>query len=359
MDREQLKQVVSYGALAPSPHNLQSWLFIARGETLSIGLDPKRLLPVLDPTNREIYIGLGAAIENLRVAARHLGYRADVTYFPQGEGSNTVASLQFDPGAADADNEFELLARRETNRRPYRRQPLDPAALEKLRAVFADEPEFQFFTLTEPDQRVAAARLIGEAERTRFEHSGIHQEIYEWLRFSEREAQAHRDGLALDPLEIRGPVMQRAARFLLHPPVRGLLGRVGLNRMLALSTYRLVRSAPALCLLTARTADNLHYVRGGELFQRVSHQVAAVGLAMQATSAPLELVHLLKSGHEGIFSPRQRDRVQGLRTRLYEMFSIDDATGLLMLFRLGKAPPPSARSLRRRVDEVFRDQDAA
>ena len=78
---------------------------------------------------------------------------------------------------------------------------------------------------------------------------------------------------------------------------------------------------------------------------------------MQATSAPLELVHALKSGHEAMFSPSELARVRSLRKQLYELFAIDDATGLLMLFRLGVAPPPSARSLRRPVEEVFSYQD--
>src|SRR5437764_7753824 len=120
-------------------------------------MDPERLLPVLDPTSREIYIGLGAAIENMRVAARHLGYCADVTYLPEGEAADTVALLRFEPGAAEEDGEFELLTRRETNRRPYRNEPLDPSVLEKLQAVLADEPGFQFFLLTEANQRAAAA----------------------------------------------------------------------------------------------------------------------------------------------------------------------------------------------------------
>src|SRR5438876_4017152 len=101
----------------------------------------------------------------MRVAARHFGCRTDVTYFPQGEDSGTVASLRFESAPAEGDDQYELLTRRETNRQPYRSQPLDPAALEKLQAVLADQPEFQSFVITEPDRRAAAARLIGEAER--------------------------------------------------------------------------------------------------------------------------------------------------------------------------------------------------
>src|SRR5438093_11272954 len=98
MDRDLLAKIVFYGTLAPTPHNLQGWRFVRRGEGLFVCMDPHRLLPVLDPTNREVYIGLGAAIENMRVAARHFGYRTNVTYFPGGEDPTTVAILVFAEG---------------------------------------------------------------------------------------------------------------------------------------------------------------------------------------------------------------------------------------------------------------------
>jgi hypothetical protein len=359
MDTEQLSQIVYYGTLAPTPHNLQGWRFIGRGGALCVCMDPERVLPVLDPTNREIYIGLGAAIENMRVAARHFGYRIDVIYFPEGEDSATVAVLRFDESFVEEDDEFELLTRRETNRRPFRREPLDPAAIEKLQAALAGEPEYQLHLLTERSPLRAAADLIREAEQTRYEHDGIYQELHEWLRFTQRQAETRRDGLSLASMEITEAPLQWVTGVLLSLPARRLLTRLrrvpggGLSRTMARTTYRLVCSAPALGLLTSRRADNLHYVRGGEVFERVSHTVAKLGLAMQATSAPLELVHALKSGHEGMFNARERKRVRSLRKRLYELFPIDDATGLAMLFRLGMAPPPSARSPRRPVEAVF------
>jgi hypothetical protein len=358
MNREQLAQIVSYGTLAPTPHNLQSWRFVGRADTLSVCIDPERLLPILDPTSREIYIGLGAAIENMRVAARHFGYSVEVDYFPEGAASETVALLRFEPGPVEED-EFELLSRRETNRRPFRREPLPPATLDKLLAALADEPEFQLQVLTEPSGLGAAAELIREAEQTRYEHEGIYRELHEWLRFGHAETEAHRDGLSLASMEIRGALLQWLTGLVMSPSGRRLLGRRGLSRMMARTTYQLVCSAPAVGLLTARSADNLHYVRGGEVFERLSHTIARGGLAMQATSAPLELVHALKRGHDGMFGPQELARVRRLREQLYALFSIDDATGLLMLFRLGMAPPPSARSLRRPVEEVFRYDDSS
>src|SRR5438093_13271916 len=132
MDRDLLAKIVFYGTLAPTPHNLQGWRFVRRGEGLFVCMDPHRLLPVLDPTNREIYIGLGAAIENIRVAARHFGYTTDVCYFPKGEGLTTVAVLQFEENPAEQPDGLELLTRRVTNRRPFRREPLDQAHLDRL-----------------------------------------------------------------------------------------------------------------------------------------------------------------------------------------------------------------------------------
>ena len=42
--------------------------------------DPTRRVPVVDPDDRELWISLGGALENLLVAAEHYGYQTETTY---------------------------------------------------------------------------------------------------------------------------------------------------------------------------------------------------------------------------------------------------------------------------------------
>ncbi len=66
---------------APSGHNTQPWLFRVQKDRIQI-------LPAVDPDNRELFISLGCATENLCIAAEAKGY-APLPVF-SGSGEITV-----------------------------------------------------------------------------------------------------------------------------------------------------------------------------------------------------------------------------------------------------------------------------
>ena len=53
----------------------------------------------IDPFLREMYIGLGCALENLMVAARGRGYEPRLVLFPSGGKQSLVARVELKPGA--------------------------------------------------------------------------------------------------------------------------------------------------------------------------------------------------------------------------------------------------------------------
>lgn len=61
---------------APSGHNSQPWLFQIEENGLWIYPDMSKRLSVVDADNRELFISMGCAVENLFWAAMKCGYRA-------------------------------------------------------------------------------------------------------------------------------------------------------------------------------------------------------------------------------------------------------------------------------------------
>src|ERR671913_126650 len=94
----QLRFLLRYAILAPSTKNSQPWAFSVQGNRIHIIADLSRDQPIADAGRRELYISLGCALENLLVAAEHFGFRYGVTYFPQPEQNELVASVLFAPG---------------------------------------------------------------------------------------------------------------------------------------------------------------------------------------------------------------------------------------------------------------------
>ena len=64
------------------PHT-QPWRFHYAAGTFELRADTSRGLGASDPDGRELVISCGAALYNLRIAARKLGYTATVTLFPE------------------------------------------------------------------------------------------------------------------------------------------------------------------------------------------------------------------------------------------------------------------------------------
>jgi len=75
-----IQGLVHYATLAASGHNTQPWKFVAQQNEIEIHPDYSRRLAVVDPGDRELWISLGCALENLLIAARAAGYASDVTY---------------------------------------------------------------------------------------------------------------------------------------------------------------------------------------------------------------------------------------------------------------------------------------
>src|ERR1700722_7592664 len=64
--------------LAANPHDTQPWLFQIRNDSITLFADRSRHLGSFDPFRREMHLGLGAALENLALAAGAFGFSASI-----------------------------------------------------------------------------------------------------------------------------------------------------------------------------------------------------------------------------------------------------------------------------------------
>ena len=70
------RQILFLASLAPSGHNIQPWsVRLLAPYHWVIGINPARWLPMVDPTQREKMLSMGAFVQNLEYAAAHFGYQ--------------------------------------------------------------------------------------------------------------------------------------------------------------------------------------------------------------------------------------------------------------------------------------------
>src|ERR1019366_5731330 len=93
--RRDARFVVHAAVAAPSVQNAQPWYFSSHQDVLRVHADPRRGLPQADPAGREMVISCGAALFNMRLAVRHLGFAADVMLLPDPSRPDLLAEIRW------------------------------------------------------------------------------------------------------------------------------------------------------------------------------------------------------------------------------------------------------------------------
>jgi hypothetical protein len=273
-----LPTLVEHAVRAPSGHNTQPWIFALSEKKIEVRPDLARRLPVVDPDDHALYISLGAALENLRIAARQQRLEPETEYFPPNAPESLVVHLTHRGRPLDADW-FRAIPERQSTRSTYDGRAIPPADLRKLERASAQEGvAFRLFTAK--DEVDAVTELVREGNRRQMSDPAFVRELIEWVRFSRGEATRHGDGLF-------GPVMGMPAvpRWLGATIMKALLRPEPQARQAA----TLIRSSAALMLFVAARHDREHWVKLGQSFERVALEATLLGIRQAHLNMPCEV----------------------------------------------------------------------
>ncbi len=318
---QQMKELIRYATLAPSGHNTQPWKFSIKENSIRIFPDFTRNLPVVDPDHRELYISLGCALENLVIAARYAGYDSEVEYFPAGESEECLLVNLKRIKAAEDNILFQAIPERHTNRREYNGQQIPTADLKKLEAV-PKEKGVNSLVLTEQKTIEQIIELVKEGNNIQMNDDAFMDELISWIRFSDAEAEKHRDGLT--------------SRAMGRSPAPGWIGRLFMRLFVSAKSQskadeKNIRSSSALLLVVSEKNDKKSWVDVGRSFERIALTLTALNIKNAHLNQPCE--------------------VPQLKMQLQQHLELGSAHPQLLL-RIGYAEP-LPHSPRRPVEEVL------
>ncbi len=287
---------------APSAHNTQPWRFAPLDDGwVAVRWDPARALPAGDPTRRDLYLGLGAAVESARLRAAGSGSSlAFVAEAPPsaaagegpGEGGHPESAIigHLIP-STDPITEADLalarsLAIRHTARTPHLRQPVPPPVIAAMRNE-AERWGCALHLVTDARAIRRLASLSRHATAAQFADGAVQAELWRWLRLDPADPAYERDGLTAGCLNLRGAALA-AARLTMPPARMRRLARLRLHHLLALDTQQVVRQSAALCLLTAPSDERDAPVQTGRALLRLWLIAAGAGLTTHPVSALLD-----------------------------------------------------------------------
>jgi len=273
----QMLEFIRYATLAANGHNAQSWKFAIKEDVIEIHPDYTRRLPVVDPHDRELWIGLGCALENLLVAARTVGYAPKVTY----PGAADFIHIRLKADTPQSNPLFDAILLRQNTRSEYDGQPIKTTDLDQVQALPL-EPGVVLHFVTNPADLETVLEYVNQGNLSQYADSAFVDELIYWLRFNKKDALASLDGLY--------------SRCSGNPQVPRWLGRMfvaGIKpQQQADADAEKLRSSPGSVVVASESDDKTAWVRTGQVYERMVLKMSSLNIKSAFLNQPIEVQDL-------------------------------------------------------------------
>ncbi|MBI5034005.1 MAG: nitroreductase family protein [Chloroflexi bacterium] len=315
----QILEIIRYATLAPSGHNTQPWKFAIKDNTIRILPDFARHLAIVDPDDRELFISLGCALENLVIAAQQMGYADETALFPANDPDAIVVRLNESKTKSDS-HLFDAIPIRQSTRNEYAKQKIPTDDLQKLEQA-SQAPCISALLFTENQPIESFIEYVKEGNRQQYADKHFVEELIQWLRFNDDEALQRRDGLST-----RCSGNPSTPRWLGSFFVGGSNGDDQTEK-----DAKNIRSSAGMMLFVSERNDKAAWVETGRAYERYALTATTLNIKSAFLNQPIE--------------------VPTLRSQLQTRFNLAGAyPQLLLRFGYSQVMP---RSLRRPIEAVI------
>ena len=327
-----LQYLLRYAILAPSTHNSQPWRFAVAGDEIHLYVDRTRRLKVADADEREMYVSIGCALENLLVAAEHFGYQHAVTLIPDVAHRDLVASVRLTSGGTPASYRaglFNSIAERFSNHAAYSGSPIDSNTLTLLQNVCV-EPDLKLMLITDDATRQAIDGLIARADAVQFADPAFREELGYWIgqgAFGNSWLMSKLEQMAVVTLNLGDRTARQDSQALLSAPVFGVI--------------------------TSQADDRPSQIRAGQVYERMHLLATRLRLSVQPMNQLLQQRYFKSALSDTLFA--ERLKVPFISSHQPVVMN----PALQMTFRLGYSKAKAVHTPRRALKDVLIESVAA
>lgn len=283
------RRALSFALLAPNPHNRQPWIVdLVGNDEVVLYADTSKLLPMTDPFNRQITIGLGCFLEMMRLAAAERGYHVDIDLFPEGEDQNALnkspvarAIFKLDQNVK-RDPLFAHVMERRSLKEPFDlTRPVSADILEVLgRSVVSGT---RFGGTVDANEIAQFRTLTRAAMRIEIETPHTYQESVDLFRIGHREIEANPDGI-----DFSGPLFESLRLLGLFTRTTALDTTSSAYQAGLDAVYANIDTAMGHIWMVSATNTRREQIAAGADWVRVNLAATGIGLSTQPLSQALQ-----------------------------------------------------------------------
>ena len=265
--------LVSQAVKAPSGHNTQPWLFKLLSQAIEIHPNFEKSLPVVDADNRELFVSLGCATENLCIAASQKGYETAVSVSKKG-----IITVSLTQKEVTSNPLFEQIAFRQTNRSIYdgKISQKDIATLKELpsekgiKYCFYENGSAEFDTIT---------KFIFHGNALQMRNEAFKNELKSWMRYNKKHQDQTQDGLSY---AVFGA--PNLPRFIAKPIMSLVINEKSQNK----ADRKKIASSSHLVLFTSEGNTLKEWIDMGRVLQRFLLKTTELGISHAYLNQPNE-----------------------------------------------------------------------
>lgn len=329
------RSLVAAAILSSNPHNTQPWTFHLGDRTIEVRADTERHLGSFDPFRREMWLGLGAAVETMTIMAPGLGFRLGPPRVEDlGEAGAGRVVMDLTPADPTPHRLASAVPERRTNRGSYATAPRPDGVFDGLAAEVEGRARVVLFALGSPGAEAFAEGTLAATAAINADRE-MGEDGHHWFRPNARAMARHRDGVSVATAGL--------------PPLTVFFGQMLPEIDAATSgsywyasTERAMAASAGFGLIVVDNLDDrAGQIDAGRLWQRLQLDMTSQGIASQPVNQMPEMVD----------RDRQLGRDGGWNARL---MALTGGTGrATFAFRFGKPLIEVPHSARRPVEAVL------
>lgn len=340
---------------APSGGNNQPWKLHYQNKKLHLFLDESTALAYLDPQFISSYASIGAAIENLLLAAAAQNLQVNWQLTPQFAPKH-LAVFSFSIGQEASTEELILekqIPLRHTNRKSPPREEISETEISYLTNLVTQTEGANLTFIQEPTKIKSLSEIATETDLLRMFIPEAHEDfITKEMRWTVEQANQAEDGIGIHTLDLSNND-QMGIRLLRDRKMIDFLEKIkggsAFNRLLT----QQFMSSSAIGLITMPDREVSSWINSGIAAERMWLGATSLGFQIHPVNVPLLFFYKNSVENNITLSNDKKEKLTKTEREFNLIFDKSENQTSMFMFRIFKASASPQRTIRKSNDKIF------